>query len=82
MKFKKNLLKNSKQYNIDCTINKSKGNYYLRFNKENSLKLLKLVGPYIHNSMDCELGNREQNYEWGNNFLDHGLLRVTEYKLF
>jgi len=75
-------VKKFKQYNIDCTINKSKGNYYLRFNKENSLKLLKLVGPYIHNSMDCELGNREQNYEWGNNFLDHGLLRVTDISYF
>ena len=76
-------VKKFKQYGIDCTINKSKGKYYyLRFNKENSLKLLKLVGPYIHNSMDYKLNNREETYEWSNNFLDYGLLRVTDISYF
>ena len=76
-------VKKFNQYGIDCTINKSKRKYYyLRINKENSLTLLKFVGPYMHNSMDYKLNNREETYEWSNNFLDYGLLRVTDISYF
>ena len=66
------------QYGIDCTISKTKGKYYyLRFNKENTLKLLQLISPYIQASMRYKIDVRKENYEWDSKFLDYGLLKVT-----
>ena len=71
------------QYGIDCIINKSKGKYYyLRFNKENSEKLLNLITPYIHVSMNYKVSNRDEIYSWDNKFLDYGLLKVTNISYF
>jgi len=71
-------VKKFNHYGIDCTISKTKGKYYyLRFNKENTIKLLELISPYIHGSIDYKIDFREENYEWNNKFLDYGLLKVT-----
>ena len=77
------IVKKFAQYGINCTINKSKSKYYyLRFNKENSKKLLHLINPYIHVSMNYKINNREEMYNWNNNFLDYGLLKVTDISYF
>ena len=71
------------QYEIDCNINKSKDKYYyLRFNKENSEKLLNIINPYIHVSMNYKVNDREEIYNWDNNFLDYGYLKVTSVDYF
>jgi len=71
------------QYGIDCTISKTKGKYYyLRFNKENTLKLLQLISPYIQASMRYKIDVRKENYEWDSKFLDYGLLKVTSKSYF
>jgi len=75
-------VKKFKQYDIDCMINKSRKYYYLRFNKENSEKLLSLISPYIHESMEYKINNKQYNYEWNNKFLEYGLLKVTNLSYF
>ena len=76
-------VKKFNQYGIDCTISKTKGKYYyLRFNKENTLKLLQLISPYIQASMRYKIDVRKENYEWDSKFLDYGLLKVTSKSYF
>lgn len=75
-------VKKFSQYEIDCNIGKSRKYYYLRFNKENAEKLLNLITPYIHVSMNYKVGNREEIYNWDNNFLDYGLLKVSNISYF
>ena len=70
------------QYGIDCTINKSRKYYYLRFNTENSLKLLELIKSYIHESMEYKLNEREETYEWDDQFLGYGILKVSNISYF
>ena len=89
------------QYEIKCAIHKNRKYYYLRFNKENSLKLLELIKPYVHKSMEYKLNenkpdenkpyenkpyenkpNKSKKYEWNNQFLEYGTLRVTNISYF
>ena len=67
---------------IDCTIDCSELTKHnrLHFNKENTLKLLQLVKPYIHNSIKQE--ERSEVYKWDNKFLDYGILTVSEISYF
>ena len=69
-------------YGIECKISKSRKYYYLRFNKENSEKLLKLIKPYIHVSMNYKINERQEKYVWSNTFLDYGTLKVTQISYF
>ena len=69
-------------YGINCTINKSRNYYYLRFNNENSKKLLKLIKPYIHISMNYKINDREEIYNWNNIFLDYGTIKLTQISYF
>ena len=66
------------QYEIDCNIGKSRKYYYLRFNKENSKKLIDLIKPYISDSMIYKINERQEKYVWSNTFLDYGTLKVTQ----
>ena len=76
-------VKKFNQYGIDCTISKTKGKYYyLRFNTENSLKLLQLISPYIHETMKYKLNERNEKYEWNNKYLAYGILKVTGKSYF
>jgi superfamily II DNA or RNA helicase len=76
-------VKKFKQYGIVCTINKSKGKYYyLRFNKDNAQKLLELIKPYVHETMEYKINTREELYKWNNEFLDYGLLKVSSISYF
>jgi superfamily II DNA or RNA helicase len=71
-------VKKFNQYGIECSIHKTKEKYhYLRFNTENSLKLLQLIKPYIHETMKYKLNERNEKYEWNNKYLDYGILKVT-----
>jgi hypothetical protein len=71
------------QYEIECAIHKSRKYYYLRFNKENSLKFLELIKPYVHKSMEYKLNeNKSKKYEWNNQFLEYGTLRVSNISYF
>ena len=79
------------EYGINPTIHKSRSYYYLNFNKENTIKLFKLISPYTHNSMDykiCErlllnsLSHKKEKYKWNNVFHDYGTLRVTSTSYF
>jgi len=76
-------VKKFERYGIKCIINKTKGKYYyLRFNKENTLKLLNLIKPYIHKSMHYKINDRNDIYNWSNKFLDYGYLKVTSINYF
>ena len=75
-------VKKFKEYDIECKISKTKKYYYLRFNKENSSKLINLIKPYIHESMIYKINNRCENYNWCDKFLDYGLLKVSEINYF
>ena len=82
-KTQEKLVKKFNDYGINCNIHKTKNKYYyLRFNKENSLKLLELISPYIHESMKYKLDDRSEKYEWNSKFLDYGLLKVTGKSYF
>ena len=62
---------------------KTKGKYYyLRFNTENTVKLLQLIKPYICESMEYKLNGRKEKYEWNNKYLDYGILKVTGKSYF
>ena len=65
-------------YGIECKISKSRKYYYLRFNKENSNKLLDLIKPYIFDSMIYKINERQEKYVWNNIFLEYGTLKVTQ----
>ena len=78
----KKFVKKFKEYDIECKISKTKKYYYLRFNKENSSKLINLIKPYIHESMIYKINNRCENYNWCDKFLDYGLLKVSEINYF
>ena len=76
-------VKKFERYGIKCIINKTKGKYYyLRFNKENTLKLLNLIKPYIHKSMHYKINDRNDIYNWSNKFLDYGYLKITSINYF
>jgi superfamily II DNA or RNA helicase len=76
-------VKKFERYGIKCIISKTKGKYYyLRFNKENTLKLLNLIKPYIHKSMHYKINDRNDIYNWSNKFLDYGYLKVTSINYF
>jgi len=78
-----NFVTKFKQFNINCDISKSKNKYYyLRFNKENTQKLLKLVESYIHESMNYKINNVVEKYNWDNNFENYGTLRVTDISYY
>ena len=71
-------VKKFSDYGISCSIHKTRGKYYyLKFNKENTTKLLEMISPYIHESMNYKIYSREENYEWNSEFLDYGVLKVT-----
>ena len=79
----KKFVKKFNKYGITPTIHKTKKiYYYLAFNKENSSKLLDLISPYIHESMQYKIDNRKDKYVWNNKFLDYGLLKVTGKSYF
>ncbi len=72
-------LKKFKTYGIDCQIKLSNKNYYLTFNKVNSIKFLDLVSPYIHENMKHKINNvNNTSYLWNNKFLSYGTLIVTK----
>jgi superfamily II DNA or RNA helicase len=72
-------VKKFNKYGIDCTICKSKGKYYyLRFNKENTSKLLELITPYIPENMEYKINEREDKYLWNNKFLNYGSLKINK----
>ena len=76
-------VKKFNEYGINPTIHKTKKlYYYLTFNKENTHKLLDLISPYIHESMQYKIDSRKNNYAWNNKFLDYGLLKVTSKSYF
>ena len=76
-------VKKFNEYGINPTIHKTKNlYYYLIFNKENTRKLLDLISPYIHESMQYKIDNRKNKYIWNNKFLDYGLLKVTSKSYF
>ena len=76
-------VKKFNEYGINPTIHKTKNlYYYLKFNKENTRKLLDLISPYIHESMQYNIDNRKNKYIWNNKFLDYGLLKVTSKSYF
>jgi len=82
-KTQEKFVKKFNDYGIDCSINKNKDKYYyLRFNKENTIKLLELISPYVHESMNYKIDLRKENYEWNNEFLDYGILKVTGKSYF
>ena len=68
-----------KTYNINCKIKLTNRNYYyLTFNKENSIKFLDLVRPYILDNMSYKLNIANDNhYLWDNKFLNYGTLIVS-----
>ena len=71
-------VKKFSDYGIICSIHKTKEKYYyLRFNKEYTIKLLELISPYIPESMNYKINLREENYEWNREFLGYGFLKVT-----
>ena len=79
----KKFVKKFNTYGINPTIHKTKNlYYYLIFNKENTRKLIDLISPYIHESMQYKINNRKNNYAWNNKFLDYGLLKVTSKTYF
>lgn len=68
------------QYNIHCTLKKTTRNhYYLNFNKDNTQKLLELVSPYTHESMQYKINSNTvpSKYDWNNEYLNYGTLRVS-----
>ena len=69
-------------YDIECKILKSRIYYYLSFNNENSKKLLNLIKPYIHYSMEYKVTSRQEIYDWNNKFLNYGTLKVTNLSYF
>jgi superfamily II DNA or RNA helicase len=72
-----------KEYNIDCKILKTRKYYYLQFNKENTKRLIMLIAPYIHNCLAYKcFGETVRKYEWNKEFLNYGLLRVTNIIYF
>ena len=76
-------VKKFNEYGINPTIHKTKNlYYYLIFNKENTRKLLDLISPYIHESMQYKIDNIKNKYIWNNKFLDYGLLKVTSKSYF
>jgi len=48
------------------------------FNKENTIKLLTLISPYIHDSMGYKKLDIDNKYEWDNKFLSYGTLKINE----
>ena len=67
-----------KIYGIDCYYSKEKY-YCLKFNKPNSLKLLNLITPYIHDDFNYQINNMHlDKYKWNNNFLKYGTLKITK----
>ena len=76
-------VKKFERFGIKCIISKTRNKYYyLRFNKENTIKLLNLIKPYIHESMVYKIDNRNEIYEWSNQFLNYGYLKVTGIEYF
>lgn len=87
-KIQEKIVKKFKNYDIDCSIKKTKKYYYICFNEKNSNKLLKLMEPYIHpcfykkinaNKNTNNLINKNK-YIWNNKFLNYGTLKVTSIK--
>lgn len=82
-KIQEKFVKKFNEYGINPTIHKTKNlYYYLIFNKENTRKLLDLISPYIHESMQYKIDNKKNKYIWNNKFLDYGLLKVTSKSYF
>jgi superfamily II DNA or RNA helicase len=76
-------VKKFNQYGIQCSIHKTRNKYYyLNFNKENTIKLLQLINPYIHDSMKYKLVERDEQYDWNNTFLNYGTLKVSQISYF
>lgn len=89
-KIQEKFVKKFKQYGIDCSIDcvidyniegsELINHYCLNFNKENTVKLLHLIKPYIHDSLKLE--ERNKVYKWDNKFLNYGILTVSEISYF
>jgi intein/homing endonuclease len=68
-------------FNIFATITKSKGFHYLRFNKDNTEKLSKLISPYVDYSMEYKILKKHRNiekYTWNNKTSELGFTVVTK----
>ena len=67
------------KFNIECKIGLSKNKYYyLYFNKNNTQLLFNLIKKYIHQNLYYKLNNSiNSRYNWNNEFLEYGTLRVT-----
>lgn len=76
-------VKKFNEYGIESSIRKTKNKYYyLTFNKENTIKLLDLISPYIHKTVDYKFSKRKDEYQWDVKFHDYGLLKVTGISYF
>lgn len=74
------VLKNN--FGINAVISKNKGYYYLRFNKEDSDKLLLYTRPYMHSDLYyknplCYEFDKYEIYKWDNKFKSYGGNFVT-----
>jgi superfamily II DNA or RNA helicase len=87
-KTQEKFVKKFKNYDIDCSIKKTRNYYYISFNKENSNKLLKLIEPYIHPCFNYKIYSNintedlinKNKYIWDYNFLNYGTLKVSSIK--
>lgn len=68
------LSKKIKDFGLECSIKKyskrGKEKYYYQidFNKENTIKFLNIVSPYIHNSLNYKTNLDSGTYKWDNSF--------------
>lgn len=72
-----------KYYCFKKTYKNIKKPYYsLRFNQSNTLKLINLIKPYIHQTMIYKIGLevdfREELYSWDSKFLDYGYAKISK----
>jgi phosphate starvation-inducible protein PhoH len=59
------------KYHLDLYPKRGKACFSLVFDKENTIKLLDKISPYIHESMDYKNINSHTKYKWNNIFLPY-----------
>lgn len=75
------------KFGIKASVDRNKTYYYLRFNKENSQKLLEITAPYMHSDLFYKNPLSEglnYRYKWDNKFKPYGgnfVTSITPYKI-
>ncbi|MGL5189262.1 MAG: hypothetical protein ACRC7S_06360, partial [Cetobacterium sp.] len=75
------------KFGIKSSVSRNKTYYYLRFNRENSQKLLEVTAPYMHSDLFYKnpiSKGLKYRYRWHNKFKSYGgnfVTSITPYKV-